>query len=382
MAEIHPGNQALQEIVRQYVPQYHACRARKEKNRITHEIVQLAYSKGIRFLRRDMFDNWIEADAETIRVRVGQSLRYLKKIESKKNVTSGDDSVPQQITSSQDPTSFNEDKTTKGFGFRRNSFLLGCRNTAGVEEPFPAPESPSRQQRRDSFKMDCDSLNMSTDFGMECEIEPTAEDLMNNLDIGNEVVVSVAESSAAVREGRRESRRGSFLRLAETLPEDAAFTEDLSTEFALNDIASSNGPQARRGSRRGSFLSFAEPLSEDLMSADGMENDVLTPSAEDQQIARAAQKMGRRGSRRGSFLQFMGWHRSERNLGADNHRNRCDSFKMDRAFLDTRSGDLAMEYEIDPLQFSEEFSLYGSHEFRTSNPVDSKKRMEPLRRSV
>lgn len=80
MAEIWPGNQSFQKIVLLHVPQYHACLSRKDKNRITQEIVQLAYSKGIRFVKKDsvQIDKWVKADDETIRIRIGQSLRYLR----------------------------------------------------------------------------------------------------------------------------------------------------------------------------------------------------------------------------------------------------------------------------------------------------------------
>ena len=83
--ESHPGNQALTELVSQYIPRYYSSKTRKEKKQITIEIVKLSQSRGVRFLRRTILNQWEEADVETIRVRVGQSIRYLHKVQQEEH---------------------------------------------------------------------------------------------------------------------------------------------------------------------------------------------------------------------------------------------------------------------------------------------------------
>ena len=222
-------------MVLQYVPQYHASNSRKEKNRITHELVQLGYSKGIRFLRRDIYDQWSDADVETVRVRVGQSLRYLHKQQQQKHKQEDDYLVP-------------------------------------VNEVVKNPQ--------DSVTLDTQDPTSYADL-----IQPMED-------------ISMTDSQPQRKEFHSTRRRSSFLR----------------------------GSFMRRGSiRRESFKVQGPPA-------------------------------------------------------VDAPATRRDSMQLDSGFLNVASGDLMMEYETDPLHFSEDFSLLNSAEF--GGKSEMRNRMEPFRRSV
>ena len=75
--ETHAGNVAFLNEIAKYVPTYYATTSRKIKKQITWDIVSSSHAKGIRFLSRTNTEDWCEADEESVRVRVGQSLRYL-----------------------------------------------------------------------------------------------------------------------------------------------------------------------------------------------------------------------------------------------------------------------------------------------------------------
>lgn len=100
--------------MRQFIPRYYASQARKEKKRITNEILRLARSQGIRFLSRGEGEQWFEAEPEKVRVRIGQSLRYLRRQQIQQQLVEEEGREHQRLMNQEQQSEYKEEEQKSG----------------------------------------------------------------------------------------------------------------------------------------------------------------------------------------------------------------------------------------------------------------------------